>query len=227
MKIHLITIFPNCLDDYFSVGILARALKNKIWSLKYHNPRQFATDKHQSIDDRPFGGGAGMVMMAEPLIKTILKICKKNRDCFAEPRNDKKRVRIIMLTPRGKKLTQKKLQEYSKLDQLVIICGRYEGIDERVTKFVDEQISIGDYVLSGGEIAAGCLIDGVIRLLPKVAGNAESIKDESFSDGTKKEYPQYTRPEVMVIKSKKYRVPRLLLSGHHKKIIAWREGKKK
>jgi len=227
MKIDLITIFPNCLDDYFSVGILARALKNKIWSLKYHNPRQFATDKHQSIDDRPFGGGAGMVMMAEPLIKTIQKITKNNRDGFAETRNDKKRIKIIMLTPRGKKLTQKKLQEYSKLSQLVIICGRYEGIDERVTKFVDEQISIGDYVLSGGEIAAGCLIDGVIRLLPKVAGNAESIKNESFNDGAKKEYPQYTRPEVLVVKGKKYRVPRLLLSGHHKKIIAWREGKKK
>ncbi len=223
MRIDLITIFPNCLDDYFSVGILARALKKKIWSLKYHNPRQFSKDKHKSVDDRPFGGGAGMVMMAEPLIKTILKIIKGGNPSSPRLRRARK---IIMLTPRGKKLTQKKLQEYSKLDQLIIICGRYEGIDERVVKFVDEQISIGDYVLSGGEIAAGCLIDGVIRLLPKVAGNAESIKDESFSDGSKKEYPQYTRPEILKINKKMMAVPKVLVSGHHTKIATWRNKKR-
>lgn len=132
-----------------------------------------------------------------------------------------------MLTPRGKKLTQKKLQEYAKLDQLIIICGRYEGIDERVTKFVDEQISLGDYVLSGGEIAAACLIDGVVRLLPKVAGNKESLKDESFSQKNLVEYPHYTRPEILKIGKKKMAVPKVLVSGHHLKITAWRNKSRK
>lgn len=208
MQFNLLTIFPHIFDSYFNESILKRAQKKKLISIKIHNIRDFATDKHKTVDDKPYGGGPGMVMKVEPIYR-CLKSIKKKRDNH-----------IILLSPRGKTFDQKMAKRLSGFQQLILISGRYEGIDERLKPFVDEEISIGNYVLTGGEIPALVIADAVARLLPGVLGDAESNKDESFTlSSCYLEYPHYTRPE----KFKGKKVPKVLLSGHHGKIAAWRK----
>ncbi|OGG89835.1 tRNA (guanosine(37)-N1)-methyltransferase TrmD, partial [Candidatus Kuenenbacteria bacterium RIFCSPHIGHO2_02_FULL_42_29] len=194
MEFDLITIFPHVLDSYLNESILKRAQKKKLIKIKFHDPRAFAVGRHKTVDDRPFGGGPGMLMKIEPLYKTLKKIKRQ------------KKARVILFDPAGIQFSQAKAKEFSRLNQLVMIAGRYEGVDNRIEKFIDEKISIGSYVLSGGELPAAVVIEAVSRLLPGVLGNRESLKEETYSEELKiinlklkinqKEYPHYTRPEV-------------------------------
>ncbi len=212
IQFDIITIFPNIFDSYMQESILGRAQKNGLIKIKTHNLRDYTTDKHRTVDDTPYGGGVGMVMMVKPIYKALKDI------------KQDKNARSIILTPRGKKFTQKKAQELSKYDQLVFIAGRYEGIDNRVSELVDEEISIGDFVLNGGELPAMAIVESVSRLIPGVLGKDESSKEESFSDGAKAEYPQYTRPEKFITDGgKELKVPEILLSGNHAKIKKWKK----
>lgn len=224
MNFHIITIFPEIFDSYFNESILARAQKNKIIKIETHNLRDWTTDKHKTVDDTPYGGGAGMVMKVEPIYKAL------NTPLIKGARGIKSKT--ILLSAKGKKWDQALAKKYSKLDNIILICGRYEGVDERVKKFVDEEISIGDYVLTGGEIPAMAIVDSITRLLPGVLGNSESAETESHSEPGVLEYPQYTRPEVFATTGglkgiKKFRVPKVLLSGNHKLIKEWRKKKMK
>ncbi|MCG2701190.1 tRNA (guanosine(37)-N1)-methyltransferase TrmD [Candidatus Parcubacteria bacterium] len=212
MTFHIITIFPNIFDSYLNESILGRAQKNKLIKIKIHNLRDWTNDKHKTVDDTPCGGGAGMIMKAEPIYKAIKQIKKKNE-----------KIKTILLSAKGKTWNQQTAKKYSKLDEIILICGRYEGIDERVKKFIDEEISIGDYVLTGGEIPAMAIIDSITRLLPGVLGNKKSADIESHSIPGVLEYPQYTKPETIIINNKKCNVPKVLLSGNHKLIKEWRE----
>jgi tRNA (guanine37-N1)-methyltransferase len=212
MRFDIITIFPNILTSYLKEGILAQAVKKKITKVVFHDLRHFATDKHRKTDDTPFGGGPGMVMMVEPIHKAVKKI------------KNKKNSKVILLSPKGKKFDQKMAQEFSKLDQLVLICGRYEGVDERVVENVaDEIVSVGNYVLAGGELPAMTIVEATARLVPGVLGNKESLSSETHNSN-KKDYPQYTRPaELKVGLRKKWKVPEVLLSGNHAEIQKWRD----
>ncbi|MBU4285061.1 tRNA (guanosine(37)-N1)-methyltransferase TrmD [Patescibacteria group bacterium] len=206
MKFNIITIFPDIFDSYFSESIIKRAQAKKLVDIKIHNLRDYTDDKHRQVDDKPYGGGPGMVMMVEPILKAIKKI-KKGK------------AKIILFSPKGKKFNQEMAKRFSKLNQLIMICGRYEGVDERVAKYIaDEEISIGDYILTGGEIPAMIVVDAVSRFIPGVLGKHESLEEIKGS------YPVYTRPESTLIKNKKRIVPKVLLSGNHKKIEEWRRG---
>jgi len=231
MQFNIITIFPDIFNSYFNESILRRAQKNKIIEIKIHNLRDWTTDKHKTVDDTPYGGGAGMVMKVEPLYKAVSSIMYNVlRSGDKKIHNTKYLIhntKTIILSARGKKWNQQLAKKYSKLDNITLICGRYEGIDERVKNFIDEEISIGDYVLTGGEIGAMAIVDSITRLLPGALGNAESAKDESHSTPGLLEYPQYTRPEVFLAKRKRLKVPKVLLSGNHKKIEEWRRKKMK
>ena len=211
MQIDILTIFPQIFDSYFSESIIKRAKKKKLVSIKIHNIRDFATDKHKTVDDRPYGGGPGMVLKIETLFCCLRSIKKR------------KKSKVIIFTPGRKTFNQKMAKSLSKLDQLILICGRYEGFDERIKKFADLEISIGDYVLTGGEIPAMVIVDAVSRLIPGVLGNQESAEEESFSRDNYIEYPQYTRPANF----KGMKVPKVLLSGYHEKITSWRIKKSK
>ena len=203
MKINVLTIFPELFPGFLGSSLTGRALEKGIWSLNTVNIRDYAFDSHGSVDDTPFGGGAGMVMRADVLGACIEANAKG---------------KLIYMSPRGVPLTQSKVRELSKEPELSIICARFEGIDERVLEAYDiEEISIGDYILTGGEQAAMIMLDSVIRLLPDVLGNPQSIEEESFSSNLL-EYPQYTKPAVWKGRS----VPQILLSGHHKNISQWR-----
>jgi len=215
MQYDILTIFPNIFDSYINESILGRAQKSKKIKIKVHDIRKNAVDKHNTVDDKPYGGGPGMVMMVEPIYKTLKKI------------KHKKNSKVVLLSAKGKTWTQQKAQRYKKLDQLILICGHYEGVDERVKNFIDEEISIGDYVLTGGELGAMVLVDSTARLIPGVLGKEASLKEESHSKKGYLEYPQYTRPEVFKIGKKQYKVPEVLLSGHHAKIKQWREKQSK
>lgn len=216
MTYHILTIFPDIFDSYFNETIIKRAREKNIISINTVDIRNFTADKHRTVDDKPYGGGAGMVMKPEPIYKALSGLKLKS-----------KKKKIILLTPAGKKFDQRAAQRFSKYDELIFICGRYEGIDARIEKFVDEKISIGDYVLTGGELGAMVMIDSVTRLLPCVLGNSNSTKEESHSDEGVMEYPQYTRPEIFETQGKKFKVPKILLSGDHKKIGEWRRKKMK
>lgn len=206
MRFDIITIFPDIFSSYFNESIVGRAVKNGLVKINPVNLRDYTKDNHKTVDDSPYGGGAGMVMMIEPIYKTVKDIKKKGG-------------KVILLSAKGKKFDQKKAREFAKLKQLVLICGRYEGVDERVAEHIaDEEISIGDYVLTGGELPAMIITDAVVRLLPGVIAQ-ESLKEESFSEEGRVEYPQYTRPE----KFKNWQVPEVLLSGNHKEIEKWRK----
>jgi tRNA (guanine37-N1)-methyltransferase len=221
MKFQLLSIFPDIFSSYLNESILKRAQDKQAAEFKIHNLRDWTADKHKTVDDAPYGGGAGMLMKIEPLYKALEDIKKLNKKV-----NPKKR-KIIFMSAGGKKWTQALAQKYAKLDELILICGRYEGADARLKKFIDEEISVGDYVLTGGELPALTIIDSIVRLLPGVLGNSQSIVEESHSELGTLEYPQYTRPEVFIAKGKKYPVPKVLLSGDHKKIKEWRQGKTK
>lgn len=232
MKFNIITIFPKFFESFKNEALINRAQKKDLVAINIHNLRDFAEDKRGTVDDRPYGGGAGMVLMFNPIYKAVQKIISK-----VKGKLKKSKTKVIVFNPKGKKFTQAMAREWSKLDRLVMICGRYEGIDERVmTEVADEEISIGDYVLFGGEVPAMVVMEAVARLLPGAIGAQESLKDESFNDageiGQEQlvkfiEYPHYTRPEVVIVKRKKIRVPEVLLSGDHKKIEEWRRKQSK
>ncbi len=216
MTFHIITIFPEIFNSYFNESILGRAQKNKIIKIKIHNLRKWTDDKHKTVDDSPYGGGAGMIMKIEPLYKAIKEIKGK-----------KKNIKTYLLSAKGKTWNQSRAKKFTKEKEIILICGRYEGVDERILKFIDGEISIGDYILTGGEIGAMAIVDSITRLLPGVLGNKKSAEDESHSQKDVLEYPHYTRPEVFKANGKKYVVPKVLLSGDHKKIAEWRKNKKK
>jgi len=221
MNFHLITIFPDIFNSYLKESILKRAHDKKNINVNIHNLRNWTTDKHKTVDDTPYGGGAGMLMKVEPLYRAIQDIKKINKKIKSNKR------KIILLSPAGKIWNQNLARKYSKLDELIFVCGRYEGIDARLKKFVDEEISIGNYVLTGGELPALIMIDSITRLLPGVLGNQESIIEESYSQDGLTEYPQYTRPEIFIAQKKRYPVPKVLLSGNHQAIKAWRQKQQK
>ncbi len=220
MKFHLITIFPQIFDSYLNESILKRAAQKKIVKYKVHNLRDYTNDKHKTVDDAPYGGGAGMLMKIEPLYKALNAIKKLSG------KNKTKKRKILLMSAAGKTWNQALAKKYSKLEELVIICGRYEGVDARIKHFIDEEVSVGDYVLTGGELPALTIIDSITRLIPGVLGNKESIIEESHSEEGITEYPQYTRPEIFKTGNKKYPIPKILLSGDHKKIKQWRNDKR-
>jgi tRNA (guanine37-N1)-methyltransferase len=217
MKFHLLTIFPSIFDSYLNESILKRASDKKLVKFKTHNLRNYTNDKHKTVDDTPYGGGAGMLMKIEPLYRAITAIKKLNKKVKPSKR------KIILMSASGKTWNQTMAKKYSKLDEIIFICGRYEGVDARIKNFIDEEISVGDYVLTGGELPALTIIDSITRLIPGVLGNKESIIEESHSEEGINEYPQYTRPEVFKVGIKKYPIPKILLSGNHKNIKEWRE----
>lgn len=227
MKFNIITIFPNIFNSYFNEGILKRAQEQKLIEIVVHNLRDWANDKRKTVDDTPYGGGAGMVMKIEPIFRCVKTI--KSGITLKSKISRPKKSRVILFSAKGKKFSQKEVKRLSEYENLILICGRYEGIDERVVKYVaDEELSIGDYVLTGGEIPAMILADSITRILPGVLGNPESLTEESFSavrgSGLKKEnsvleYPHYTKPEVF----NNWKVPSVLLSGNHQVIKKWRK----
>ncbi len=234
MVFHFVTIFPEIFNSYINEGMIARAIKSKRIKVKVHDLRKWTKDKHKTVDDTPYGGGAGMLLKVEPIYKAIkaLELRIKNKELTlrlrsGQGKNKKIKTKVILLSAKGKTWEQGSAQKYSKLDEIIFICPRYEGIDERVLKFVDDEISIGDYVLTGGELGAMVIMDSIARLIPGVLGNKESALDESHSKKGELEYPQYTRPEVFTINKKKHKVPKVLLSGNHSEINNWREKEKK
>ncbi len=224
MKIDILTLFPDMFKGPFEESIVKRAADKKLVEIKIHNLRKWTKDKRKTVDDRPYGGGVGMILMIEPVYQALKDL--KN-----------KKTKVILLTPQGKPYHQKKAQQLSKLNHLIFICGHYEGFDERIRKLVDEEISIGDYILTGGELPAMIIVDSLVRLIPGVLEKAEATQNESFSKlkivgpkptslglenskiGNCLEYPQYTRPADF----KGWKVPVVLLSGHHKEIEKWRQ----
>jgi tRNA (guanine37-N1)-methyltransferase len=211
----VITLFPEMFDAIADSGVTRRALDEKVWALKCWNARDFATDKYRTIDDRPFGGGPGMVMKAEPLNAAIDAAIQRQQDLQST------RPKVVYLTPQAKPITDAGIRQLAAEPGLVFLCGRYEGIDERLIEArVDVEVSIGDYVLSGGELAAMVLIDAMVRLLPGVLNTAESATEDSFSPtrGGLLDHPHYTRPEVWNGAS----VPTELMSGNHAEIAKWR-----
>lgn len=212
MHIAVITLFPEMLEAITEHGISGRAVKQKLIAIDAINPRDFTEDKHQTVDDRPYGGGPGMVMKVEPLQKAIDSARTRLGQLYGEG------PKVIYLTPQGRKLDQAGVEALAQNDKLILIAGRYEGIDERLIETeIDEEWSIGDYVLSGGELAAMVLIDAVVRQIPGVLGHQDSAQEDSFVDGLL-DCPHYTRPENLAGKT----VPQVLLSGDHEKIRRWR-----
>jgi len=240
MKISIITLFPKMIAGFFKESIVKRAIEKKLVEIELINLRNFAVDDYGSVDGRPYGGGAGMILRADVIYKTISNIKYQKSKIHIKNKKEK----IILTSPRGKLFNQQKAKEYSKLDHLIIIAGHYEGVDERVRDFVDEEISLGDFILTGGEIVAATITDAVARLIPGVLKKNEATEQESYNvqsinrlytvigkdrgldkirkKGIKKvrllEYPQYTRPEEF----KGYKVPKVLMSGNHKEIERWR-----
>lgn len=209
IRFDVVTLFPEMFAAVTASGITRKALEAGLWRLETWNPRDFTTDKYRTVDDRPYGGGPGMVMRCEPVVAAIEAAAAR----LPGPAHR------VLLTPSGAPLTQARVRELAALPHLVLVCGRYEGVDERVAEHVvDEELSLGDFVLTGGELAALVVIDAVARLLPGVLGNAEGASSESFTDLPLLEYPQYTRPQTW----RGHEVPEILLSGHHARIEAWR-----
>jgi len=221
MHFHVITLFPEVCEPYTASGVLGRAQKTekgkgakhreKKISVQYYNPRDFTTDKHRRVDDRPYGGGPGMVLQAEPILKAWEKAVGRKKD--------QSKVKTLIMSPRGKQFTNELAREYvKKYDHLVLISGRYEGIDARVKEILQaEEVSVGEYVLTGGELPALAIIDATARQIPGVLGTQESLEDERNYTGE-----TYTRPEILQYKKKSHIVPKVLMDGDHKKINDWR-----
>ena len=220
MQIHIITIFPRMFQSVFAESIINRVQMKGIAQIQVHNLRIFTNDKRQTVDDRPFGGGPGMVMLVEPIYRAVEDI--KNKFSLKDPL-------IILTSPKGEQFTHNKALEFSKREELIIICGHYEGVDERVAKNIAAaEITLGPYVLTGGELPAMVISDAVVRLLAGALGNIDSLEQESFSDQDKTEYPQYTRPAVFVNdQGEKWGVPEVLLGGDHRQINEWRTRQRK
>lgn len=208
MNFYILTLFPEMVMNGLSTSITGRAMEEGLINIEAVNIRDFTNDKHRHVDDYPYGGGAGMVMQAEPVYNAYKYVCEKAG----------RKLRVIYMTPQGRSFNQKIAEELTEFEDLVLLCGHYEGVDERVLELiVDDYISIGDFVLTGGELPAMAVVDTVSRLIPGVLNNDESASEESFSNNLL-EYPQYTRPPEFMGK----KVPDVLLSGHHKNIEAWR-----
>ena len=210
-KANILTLYPDIYPGYLGYSLLGKALEKKIWELNIYNLRDFGEGKHKSVDDKPFGGGAGMIIKPDILGDAIEETLIKNHD----------QQKLVYLSPKGKPFKQVDAEKFSQSNGVSILCGHFEGIDQRVIDIYEvEEISMGDYVLTGGEVASFAFLDAIIRLLPGVLGNEISIKDESFSDNLL-EYPQYTKPQEY----KNIKVPDVLLSGNHEKIAEWRREK--
>jgi tRNA (guanine37-N1)-methyltransferase len=283
MHFDILTIFPEAFDSYFNASIPARARKKKLIDIRVHDLRRWAKDRHKTVDDRPYGGGPGMVLKIEPIYRAVGSILRNSKSEALNPQSfnkfripskvegqfpksnsqKEKTTRIILFSAKGKVMTQADARRWAKYNRLILTCGHYEGVDERVTKYIaDEEISIGEYVLTGGELPAMVVVDAVSRLIPGALGKKESLKEESFSKPGWREYPQYTRPPKFFPeklrragpeafqptindkrktkgekrkakpswrarppkfrKAKIWRVPKVLLSGNHKKIEEWR-----
>ena len=236
IRFDIITIFPNIFDSYIGESLIARAIKKRLIKINAHNLRKWTTDNHQTVDGRPFGGGLGMVMMVEPIYKAIKAIQKiKNTPVHgctgARERGNKPKTKVVLFTPRGESFNQKMAYKLAKLDQIIFICGRYEGVDERVAENIaDIKLSIGEYDLMGGELPAMIVIEAVSRLVPGVLGKEALLKERITKNGGFVEYAQYTRPEIFLPKpgigrkksERKWKVPEVLLSGNHKKIEEWK-----
>lgn len=209
----IITIFPGLFNSFLKESLIARALKKRIIKINIHNLRDWTSDRHKTVDDRPFGGGLGMTLKIEPIFKAVQDVKKK--------RGKRK---VVLFSPRGKKFTQQRAHQFSRSDQLIFICGRYEGVDERVAKHIaDVELSIGDYVLMGGELPAMVVIETVARLVPGVLGKPQLLKERVTKTKGFIEYPQYTRPKVFSPKKEvTWKVPNVLVSGDHKRIDEWR-----
>jgi len=244
MRFDIITIFPEFFDFYLSQSLLKKAINKGVIKVKAHNLRGFTSDKHKVVDDKPFGGGRGMVLKVGPLYRAVstLKARKPKSEARSKSKSSKsqrpgQKTKIILLTPRGKSFNQKMATKWSKLDQLILISGRYEGVDERVAKYiVDEKISLGSFVSMSGDLPALIVVETVARLIPGVVGKSDQlIGERTTRQGGFIEYPQYTRPEEFAVpaeareakagkpKAKVWRVPKVLLSGHHREIEKWRE----
>lgn len=207
MKFDILTLFPQMFSGPFSESILKKAVENGLIDIRIHNVRDYAAGKHKVTDDSPYGGGAGMVMKVEPIAA-----------CLRTVRKERPAAKVVLATPRGRRLDQSIVRELAKEQELIIICGRYEGVDERVSElFVDLEISVGDFILTGGELPAMIMVDAVSRLVPGVLGSSESAEADSFEDGLL-EYPHYTRPPEF----EGLKVPDVLLSGNHEHIRRWR-----
>lgn len=217
MVFDVISLFPGTIDAYYSSSILGRAQKKKLITITNHDLRQWSNNKHNRVDDSPYGGGPGMVIRIDVMHRALKAIYKRKS----------KDTRVVLLTPRGKTYDQKKAKKLTRYKRLILIAGRYEAIDARIDHFIDEKISIGNFVLTGGELAAACIIDSVSRLIPGVVGKHESIIDESFAtfqgNMTSVEYPHYTKPEIFM----GHHVPSILLSGNHQAVALWRKSKAK
>jgi tRNA (guanine37-N1)-methyltransferase len=208
-KVHILTLFPEMFPGPLGYSIVGKALEEKVWSLKLINLQNFSKKGPKYVDDKPYGGGSGMIIKSEIIDKALKETTKKI----------KKNYSLVFLTPKGKKLNQGKIKKFVKKDNLILVCGKYEGIDQRVIDaWKMEEISMGDYILSGGEIAAMSLIDSCVRLLPNVLGSAKSLENETFENNLL-EYPQYTKPREWLGK----KVPEVLLSGNHRKINEWKK----
>ena len=214
MKISIITLFPKMISGFFDESIVKRAQDKKLVEIEIINLRDFAIDDYGTVDDRPYGGGAGMILRIEPIYKAVQSAISN----FQFPIS-----KTILTSPKGKIFDQKKAQEFSQLDHLIIIAGHYEDVDARILDYVDEEISMGDFILTGGEIPASAIVDSIVRLIPGVLKKDQAVKNESFNIDDKKilEYPQYTRPEEFMGK----KVPEILLKGDHKKIEKWQAEK--
>ncbi len=237
LHVDVLTIFPEMIDKYASLSILGRAQKADLLKVSTHNLREYTNNKHGHVDDRPFGGGPGMILQIEPIYNTM-KALNLIDDCALKKINKKLiksettlgkskiklKTAVILTSAKGKLFTQKEAKRLSVYDRLVFICGRYEGVDERVAKYLShEEFSIGHYILTGGELASLVMMDAIARLRPRVLGKETSLNEESWSNGYNREYPQYTRPEEFLNR----KVPKVLISGDHKKIAEWRKKKSK
>ena len=213
MRFDVLTLFPEIFSGYMSQSILNKAIQNELVKLCVHNMRAWSTDKHNKIDDRPFGGGPGMILMAEPVIQCVRDVSGQHDETPT----------VILLTPTGKKLDQQLIEDLAQRPRIMLLCGRYEGFDQRVSDILQPmEISIGDYILNGGEVAAMVMVDALVRMIPGVLGDEYSNWDDSFSRGNRLlEYPQYTRPREF----EGHSVPDILLSGNHQEISRWRAEK--
>ncbi len=221
MTVDLVTIFPAMVEPALAAGVVGRAIERRLLDVKVHDLRDFTTDRHRVVDDVPYGGGPGMVLKPEPLFRAL--------DAIEAGRGQAPgKMTVVLMSPQGTRFTQAEAQRLSRVDHLVLLCGRYEGVDERVRERVTEEMSIGDYVLSGGELPALVILDAVARLVPGVVGDEQSVAEDSFSRGLL-DFPQYTRPAevttggVSVAGERALKVPDVLLSGHHGDIRRWRK----
>ena len=216
MRFDVLTLFPDLFSGYLGESLVKKAIQRNLIDVQLHAFRNWTTDKHKKVDDRPYGGGPGMVIMADPVVR-----------CFEDLQNEGPPNHLVLLSPQGKRLDQKTVERFAKLPRLTLLCGRYEGFDQRVVDVLEpEEVSLGDFVLNGGEVAAMAIIDAVMRLIPGTLGDEKSHIDASFSSGNRGlEYPHYTRPAEY----RGLRVPEILLSGNHDRIHQWREeqGKKR